>query len=56
MSTHEYMHTRTRTNAPTRQGLIAASDLYGEGFVDMDEFLAAMVANCQYSKTKDAVR
>ena len=38
------------------QGLIAASDLYGEGYVDMDEFLAAMVANSSYSKTKDAVR
>lgn len=38
------------------QGLIAASDLYGEGYVDMDEFLAAMVANSNYSKTKDAVR
>lgn len=37
------------------QGLIAASDLYGEGYVDMDEFLAAMVANSNYSKTKDAV-
>jgi hypothetical protein len=37
------------------QGLIAASDLYGEGYVDMDEFLAAMVANSSYSKTKDAV-
>lgn len=38
------------------QDLIAASDLYGEGYVDMDEFLAAMVANSSYSKTKDAVR
>lgn len=38
------------------QELIAASDLYGEGYVDMDEFLAAMVANSSYSKTKDAVR
>jgi Ca2+-binding EF-hand superfamily protein len=37
------------------QDLIAASDLYGEGYVDMDEFLAAMVANSSYSKTKDAV-
>jgi hypothetical protein len=37
------------------QGLIAASDLNGEGYVDMDEFLAAMVANSSYSKTKDAV-
>lgn len=38
------------------EGLIAASDLYGEGYVDMDEFLAAMVANSSYSKTKDALR
>lgn len=38
------------------QELIASSDLYAEGYVDMDEFLAAMVANSSYSKTKDAVR
>jgi hypothetical protein len=36
--------------------LIAASDLYGEGYVDVDEFLAAMLANSNYTKTKDAVR
>lgn len=35
--------------------LIAASDLYGEGYVDVDEFLAAMLANSNYTKTKDAV-
>jgi len=37
------------------EGLIAASDLYGEGYVDVDEFLAAMLANSNYAKTKDAV-
>ncbi|WIA37170.1 hypothetical protein OEZ86_014127 [Tetradesmus obliquus] len=36
--------------------LIAASDLYGEGYVDVDEFLAAMLANSNYTKTKDALR
>ena len=38
------------------EGLIAASDLYGEGYIDVDEFLAAMLANSNYAKTKDAVR
>lgn len=38
------------------EGLIAASDLYGEGYVDVDEFLAAMLANSNYTKHKDAVR
>lgn len=28
----------------------------GEGFVDVDEFLAAMLANSNYTRTKDAVR
>lgn len=37
------------------EGLIAASDLYGEGYVDVDEFLAAMLANSNYTKAKDAV-
>eukprot|EP00878_Enallax_costatus_P010384 GHUV01010837.1.p1 GENE.GHUV01010837.1~~GHUV01010837.1.p1 ORF type:complete len:453 (+),score=145.23 GHUV01010837.1:840-2198(+) len=36
--------------------LIAASDLYGEGYVDVDEFLAAMLANSNWSRTKDALR
>lgn len=47
--------THSRTHFYKSQGLIAASDLYGEGYVDMDEFLAAMVANSGYSKSKDAV-
>ncbi|KAF8065772.1 CPK1 [Scenedesmus sp. PABB004] len=38
------------------EGLIAASDLYGEGYVDVDEFLAAMLANSNYTKAKDALR
>eukprot|EP00775_Hariotina_reticulata_P010807 gene10807-10963_t len=38
------------------EGLIAASDLYGEGYIDVDEFLAAMLANSNYAKTKDALR